>query len=35
MLGGNLARLYELDVEKLAPLAARIGPLKSALTTNR
>jgi predicted TIM-barrel fold metal-dependent hydrolase len=26
MLGGNAARVYGFDVEKLAPLAARIGP---------
>jgi predicted TIM-barrel fold metal-dependent hydrolase len=30
MLGGNAARVYGFDVEKLAPLAARIGPEKSA-----
>jgi len=30
MLGGNAARVYGFDVEKLAPLAARIGPPKSA-----
>ena len=30
MLGGNAARLYGFDVEKLAPLVARIGPEKSA-----
>jgi predicted TIM-barrel fold metal-dependent hydrolase len=29
MLGGNCARVYGLDPEKLAPLAARIGPEKS------
>ncbi len=28
MLGGNAARLYGFDLEKLAPLAARIGPEK-------
>jgi predicted TIM-barrel fold metal-dependent hydrolase len=28
MLGGNAASFYNLDVEKLAPLAARIGPEK-------
>jgi predicted TIM-barrel fold metal-dependent hydrolase len=28
MLGGNAARVYGFDVEKLAPLAARIGPEK-------
>ena len=28
MLGGNAARLYGFDVEKLAPLVARIGPEK-------
>jgi predicted TIM-barrel fold metal-dependent hydrolase len=30
MLGGNAARVYGFDVEKLAPLAARIGPAKAA-----
>ncbi len=30
MLGGNAARRYGFDVEKLAPLVARIGPEKSA-----
>jgi predicted TIM-barrel fold metal-dependent hydrolase len=30
MLGGNAASLYGFDVEKLAPLVARIGPEKSA-----
>jgi predicted TIM-barrel fold metal-dependent hydrolase len=30
MLGGNAARVYGFDLEKLAPLAARIGPEKSA-----
>jgi hypothetical protein len=30
MLGGNAARAYGFDTEKLAPLAARIGPEKSA-----
>jgi predicted TIM-barrel fold metal-dependent hydrolase len=29
LLGGNAARVYGFDVEKLAPLAARIGPEKS------
>lgn len=29
MLGGNAAKLYGFDVEKLAPLAARIGPRAS------
>ena len=29
MLGGNAARVYGFDVEKLLPLAARIGPEKS------
>jgi predicted TIM-barrel fold metal-dependent hydrolase len=28
MLGGNAARVYGLDLEKLAPIAARIGPDK-------
>jgi predicted TIM-barrel fold metal-dependent hydrolase len=31
MIGGNAAALYGFDVEKLAPLAARIGPEKRAL----
>jgi hypothetical protein len=26
MLGGNAVEFYNLDVEKLAPIAARIGP---------
>jgi hypothetical protein len=30
MLGGNAARAYGFDTEKLAPLAAHIGPEKSA-----
>jgi len=30
MLGGNAARVYGFDTEKLAPLAARIGPEKDA-----
>jgi predicted TIM-barrel fold metal-dependent hydrolase len=30
MLGGNAARVYGFDAEKLAPLVARIGPEKSA-----
>ncbi len=30
MLGGNAARFYGFDTEKLAPLVARIGPEKSA-----
>lgn len=34
MLGGNLARVYGFDTEKLAPLAARIGPLKSDFVTS-
>ena len=29
MLGGNAARVYGFDVEKLLPLAARIGPDKA------
>jgi len=29
LLGGNAARVYGFDVEKLAPLVARIGPEKS------
>jgi predicted TIM-barrel fold metal-dependent hydrolase len=32
MLGGNAARVYGFDAEKLAPLVARIGPEKSAFT---
>jgi predicted TIM-barrel fold metal-dependent hydrolase len=30
ILGGNAARVYAFDTEKLAPLVARIGPEKSA-----
>jgi predicted TIM-barrel fold metal-dependent hydrolase len=30
MLGGNAARVYGFDVEKLAPIVARIGPEKRA-----
>ncbi|NQZ95279.1 MAG: amidohydrolase [Myxococcales bacterium] len=30
ILGGNAARFYDLDVEKLAPIAARVGPEKSS-----
>jgi predicted TIM-barrel fold metal-dependent hydrolase len=30
MLGGNAARVYGFDAEKLAPLVARIGPERSA-----
>jgi len=29
LLGGNAARVYGFDVEKLAPVAARIGPEKA------
>ena len=29
MLGGNAAEFYDFDTEKLAPLAARIGPERS------
>jgi hypothetical protein len=29
ILGGNAAEFYGFDVEKLAPLAQRIGPKKS------
>jgi predicted TIM-barrel fold metal-dependent hydrolase len=29
MLGGNAARLYGFDTERLAPLVARIGPPKN------
>ena len=31
MLGGNAADFYDVDVEKLAPLVAKIGPEKSSL----
>ncbi|MFT5444065.1 MAG: putative TIM-barrel fold metal-dependent hydrolase, partial [Myxococcota bacterium] len=30
MIGGNAAEFYNLDVEKLAPLVARIGPERSS-----
>jgi predicted TIM-barrel fold metal-dependent hydrolase len=30
MLGGNAARVYGFDLEKLAPLVAKIGPEKKA-----
>ena len=30
MLGGNAARVYDFDLEKLAPIAARVGPDKAA-----
>jgi predicted TIM-barrel fold metal-dependent hydrolase len=30
MLGGNAARVYGFDVDKLAPLVAKIGPEKRA-----
>ena len=30
MLGGNAIEFYGLDAEKLAPLAARIGPTKES-----
>lgn len=30
MLGGNAAEFYNLDVEKLAPIVARVGPEKTA-----
>ena len=33
MLGGNAARLFGFDVEKLAPLVERIGPKKSDFQT--
>jgi predicted TIM-barrel fold metal-dependent hydrolase len=33
MLGGNAARVYGFDAEKLAPLVARIGPERSAFGT--
>jgi hypothetical protein len=29
MLGGNAARLYGFDVQKLAPLVERIGPAQA------
>jgi predicted TIM-barrel fold metal-dependent hydrolase len=35
MLGGNAARVYGFDVEKLAPLVARIGPEKSAFRAGK
>ena len=34
MLGGNAARVYGFDTEKLAPLAARIGPPRDAFAAN-
>jgi predicted TIM-barrel fold metal-dependent hydrolase len=33
MLGGNVAGLFGFDTEKLAPLVAEIGPLKSDFVT--
>ena len=30
VLGGNAVRFYKLDAEKLAPIAARIGPEQGA-----
>jgi hypothetical protein len=30
LLGGNAVAFYQLDIEKLAPIAARIGPEKGA-----
>lgn len=33
MLGGNAAEFYGVDVEKLAPLVARIGPEKASFRT--
>jgi predicted TIM-barrel fold metal-dependent hydrolase len=30
MIGGNAAEFYGLDLEKLAPIVARIGPLKAS-----
>jgi predicted TIM-barrel fold metal-dependent hydrolase len=33
MLGGNAARVYGFETDKLAPLVARIGPEKSAFRT--
>ena len=35
MLGGNAIEFYGLDAEKLAPIAARIGPEKGALNESR
>ena len=35
MLGGNAARVYGFDTEKLAPLVARIGPEKRAFQQAR
>jgi predicted TIM-barrel fold metal-dependent hydrolase len=35
MLGGNAARVYGFDVEKLAPLVARIGPRKAEFQTQQ
>ena len=32
-LGGNAMEFYNLDAEKLAPIAARIGPKKSEFRT--
>ena len=34
MLGGNAARFYDLDVEKLQPIVDRIGPEKSAFVVD-
>ena len=34
MLGGNAAAFYGLDTEKLAPIAARVGPKKSSFQTS-
>jgi hypothetical protein len=31
MLGGNAARIYGFDLDALAPVAARIGPLVSEI----
>jgi len=33
MVGGNAAALYDFDLEKLAPLVARIGPRREELAT--
>ena len=34
MLGGNAAEFYGFDTQKLAPLAAKIGPEKSWLSAS-
>ena len=35
LLGGNAVEFYDLDAEKLAPLAARIGPEKQTFQNPR